>query len=307
MKPSIRIGVDLGGTKIEAIALGVDGTCLARERIPTPTIGYEAIIQEITSLVHEIEVHIGERGSVGIGMPGTISASTGLAKNSNTICLNGKPFDKDISKALRREVRVANDANCFALSEAIDGAGADGKIIFGVIIGTGTGGGIVSNKTVLFGKNSIAGEWGHNPLPWPKTEELPGPSCYCGKRGCLETFVSGPGFCRNYRELSGKNKTPSEIVASTERGERAAKESLNLYIDRFARGLASVMNIIDPDIIVLGGGMSNIKCLYREVPKIWGKYVFSDSIDTDLRPAIHGDSSGGRGAAWLWSVDEDKF
>ena len=299
----LRIGIDLGGTKIEAIALNASGNVLARHRVATPHGDYELTIRAIVDLVFSIEKEVGGLGTVGVGVPGTISPATGLIKNANSTVLIGHSFDKDLSSALKREVRLSNDANCFALSEAVDGAGAGAEIVFGVIIGTGTGGGIAVRGTILTGLNAIAGEWGHNPIPWPRQEELPGPQCYCGKNGCLETFLSGPGLSRDFLNATGLHHEPTEIVRLAEANEQAAETCLRRYEDRLARGLAHVINILDPDVIVLGGGMSNIQRLYHRVPRLWEQYVFSDRVDTKLLRPIHGDSSGARGAAWLWPVE----
>ncbi|MEN6483801.1 MAG: ROK family protein [Syntrophobacteraceae bacterium] len=296
----IRIGVDLGGTKIEAIAMDGAGVVRARSRLPTPRDGYAAIMEAIAGLVHAVEEEAGGRGTVGIGTPGAISRASGLLKNSNSTCLNGKPVLQDLQEKLEREVRISNDANCFALSEARDGAAAGAGVVFGVIVGTGTGAGVVVHGRVLDGINGIAGEWGHNPLPWPKDEERPGPACYCGKYGCVETFLSGPGMSASYRRLAGKSVEPAEIVVRAEQGHSLCERVVLDYEDRMARALAHVINILDPDAIVLGGGMSNIRRLYEEVPKLWSRYVFSDRVDTRLLPPRHGDSSGVRGAAWLW-------
>jgi len=298
----IRIGIDLGGTKIEAIALGEGGEELARRRVATPRRDYEKTLGVIVKLVEGIEGELKARGSVGIGIPGMISPATGLIKNANSTVLISHALDKDLRQALGREIRIANDANCFAISEAVDGAAAGAEVVFGVIVGTGTGGGIVVRGKVLTGPNAIAGEWGHNPLPWPRAEELPGPDCYCGKKGCIETFLSGPGMARDYLKTTGKSLDPAEIVTLASHGEEAAAACLDRYEDRMARGLAHVINILDPTIIVLGGGMSNIQRLYTNVPKLWGRYVFSDYVDTRLVPPRHGESSGVRGAAWLWPL-----
>ena len=298
----IRIGIDLGGTKIEAIALGEGGEELARRRVATPRGDYEKTLGVIVKLVEGIEGELNARASVGIGIPGMISPATGLIKNANSTVLIGHALDKDLRQALGREIRIANDANCFAISEAVDGAAAGAEVVFGVIVGTGTGGGIVVRGKVLTGPNAIAGEWGHNPLPWPRAEELPGPDCYCGKKGCIETFLSGPGMARDYLKTTGKSLDPAEIVTLASHGEEAAAACLDRYEDRMARGLAHVINILDPTIIVLGGGMSNIQRLYTNVPKLWGRYVFSDYVDTRLVPPRHGESSGVRGAAWLWPL-----
>ena len=293
--------MDLGGTKIEAIALGDDGRELARRRVPTPRHDYDATIRAIVSLVIGIEQDTGREGSVGVGMPGALSPASGLVKNANSTWLIGRAIDRDLSQALGRPVRCANDANCFALSEATDGAGAGARVVFGVIVGTGTGGGVVVDGRVLTGPNAIAGEWGHNPLPWPRDDERPGPPCYCGKSGCIETFLSGPGLARDYRAVTGVDLEASEIAGRAERGEDAAAAALARYEDRIARALAGVLNLLDPDVVILGGGMSRVMRLYDSVPRLWQAWAFSDKIATPLRPPHHGDSSGVRGAAWLWS------
>jgi fructokinase len=300
----MRIGVDLGGTKIEAIGLDDDGKVLARQRVPTPRHDYDATLQGIAGLVEAIETETGERGSVGVGMPGALSPATGLVKNANSTWMIDRAFDRDLSALLGRPVRFANDANCFALSEAVDGAAAGARIVFGVIVGTGTGGGVVVDRRALTGHNAIAGEWGHNPLPWPRDGEWPGPSCYCGKTGCVETFLSGPALARDYREETGDEVSAPEIVTRAEAGEAEADAALGRYEDRMARALAVVLNILDPDVVVLGGGMSQISRLYETVPRLWQEWAFSDRVDTALRTPVHGDSSGVRGAAWLWGPDE---
>lgn len=297
----MKIGIDLGGTKIEIIALDGHGRERLRQRIATPKDDYGAILASIKQLVAGVEKKLGDSGSIGICTPGAISPRTGLLKNSNSICLNGQPFKRDLEKTIGREVRIANDANCFALSEAVDGTARDCELVFGVIVGTGTGGGVVVRQQVLIGTNAIAGEWGHNPLPWPQPDELPGPECYCGKRGCVETFLSGPGVANDHFAASGSLLSADEIAGLAANGDEQAKRTLLRYEDRMARGLAQVINIIDPDVIVLGGGLSNIKSLYRHVPARWGQYVFSDHVATRLLPPEHGDSSGVRGAAWLWN------
>jgi fructokinase len=297
----IRIGIDLGGTKIEGIALSTQGDELYRERVPTPDGDYRATLQAVHDLIYEIELALGDRGSVGICTPGAISPATGLLKNSNSVCLNDKPLYTDLRKLLGRDVRILNDANCFALSEAIDGAAQGARVVFGVIIGTGTGAGIVVDGKILQGANAIAGEWGHNPLPWPLDIELPGPECYCGKNGCIETFLSGPGMTRDHELYANVILDADTIVAKAVFGDEDAVETLQRYEDRLARGLAHVMNILDPDVIVLGGGMGNIRRLYKNVPTLWSRYVFSDQVDTRLLPPKYGDSSGVRGAAWLWN------
>ena len=300
MRCAFRIGIDLGGTKIEAVAIDAGGAVLLRERVPTPSRDYRATLHAIAALVADFERRLDGTAHVGVGTPGALSPASGRIKNANSICLNGQALDSDLSDLLQRPVRISNDANCFALSEATDGAGAGAEAVFGVILGTGTGGGIVVAGRVLGGPNAIAGEWGHNPLPWPGANELPGPPCYCGRRGCLETYLSGPGFSADYAAASGVQLDPRAIAARARDGEKAAAVALGRYADRLARGLASVINVLDPDVIVLGGGMSNIAELYSEVPKLWGAYVFSDRVDTRLLRAAHGDSSGVRGAAWLW-------
>lgn len=297
----MRIGIDLGGTKIEAIALDGNGNELFRQRVNTPQHDYPTTLNAIVELVNKLENETQQTGSIGIGIPGAISPTTSLVKNANSTWLIGKPLDKDLEQLLGKPVRIANDANCFVMSEATDGAGKDVEIVFGVIIGTGTGGGISINRQLLIGSNAIGGEWGHNPLPWPDSSETPGADCYCGKQGCIETFLSGPGFAKDFAKQTGKQLTALEIINMAEQGDQQAEQALQLYEDRMARALASVINIIDPHVIVLGGGMSNIQRLYVNVPKIWGKYIFSDSVHTKLLANVHGDSSGVRGAAWLWN------
>ena len=295
----LRIGIDLGGTKIESIAM--DGTAeVVRLRLPAPRGDYDATIRAIQELVEATRSVVGRTGTIGIGIPGAMSAQTGLVKNANSTWIIGKPLDRDLELALGQPVRIANDANCFALSEATDGAAQGARTVFGVIIGTGTGGGIVVNGHVLEGRNRISGEWGHNPLPWPRDDERPGPACYCGQSGCIETFLSGPGLTRAYAQFAGLELEASEIAELAAAGELVAMRVLNLYEDRLARALASIINVLDPDVIVLGGGLSNIRRLYTNVPARWRPFVFSDSADTPLVPALHGDSSGVRGAAWLW-------
>lgn len=300
----MRVGIDLGGTKIEGLALAADGHEVCRRRIATPAGDYARTLDAIVDLVGQLEAAAGGRASVGVGIPGTISPATGLIKNANSVCLIGHALDRDLEGRLGRPVRLANDADCFALSEASDGAGAGARSVFGVILGTGVGGGLVYAKTLIRGPNAIAGEWGHNPLPWPQVwrymDERPGPACYCGRHGCIETFLSGPGFARDHAMACGRQATPEAIVAAACDGDDAAAASLDRYIDRLARSLAMVINIFDPEIVVLGGGMSKVERLYDEVPRRWGRWVFSDRVDTRLRPPVHGDSSGVRGAAWLW-------
>lgn len=296
----MRIGIDLGGTKIEAAALDAAGRLILRRRMPTPSGDYEGTIAAIANLVSEVEAAVGARGSVGVAMPGSLSPATGLVKNANSTCLIGRPLDRDIAGALGRPVRLANDANCFALSEAVDGAASGAETVFGVILGTGVGGGIVVAGRVLTGPNAIAGEWGHNPLPWPEGAELPGPACYCGRRGCIETFLSGPGLAADHHRETGERAAAEAVVAFAEQGDEAAEATMARYEHRLARGLASIINVLDPDVIVLGGGLSRIARLYENVPRLWRNYVFSDTVATRLVPPRHGDSSGVRGAAWLW-------
>ena len=295
----MRIGIDLGGTKIAGVLLAPDGRVLAEDRIATPSTS-EEIIASIAVLVERLERVVGVSCSVGVGTPGALSPRSGLLRNSNTQCLNGLALDSLLSSALQRSVRIANDANCFALSEAVDGAARAGRVVFGVIVGTGTGGGLVVDKKVLPGRHAIAGEWGHNPLPWPEDDERPGAACYCGKHGCIETWLAGPSLSRDHFTPT-QERFPAEVIASrAEAGELAARATLARYADRMARALASVINIVDPDIIVLGGGVSNIEALYPLVREALPRWVFSDYVDVPLVRATHGDASGVRGAAWLW-------
>ena len=297
----IRIGIDPGGTKIEGIALSETGEELFRNRVATPQGDYRATLQTVSDLVAQVEKAVGEKGSIGVCTPGALSPASGLMRNSNSVCMNGKPVLSDLQQQLQRDIRIANDANCFALSEATDGAAEDAAVVFGVIVGTGTGAGVVIDKRVLLGPNAIAGEWGHNPLPWPEDSELPGPECYCGKHGCIETWLSGPGMVRDH-ELHNNVFLDAETIDNKARfGDEEADETLERYENRMARSLAHVINILDPDVIVLGGGMGNIKRLYKNVPMIWGDYIFSDVVNTKLVSPVHGDSSGVRGAAWLWN------
>jgi fructokinase len=304
----MRIGIDVGGTKIEGIAIADDGAELVRRRIAAPRGDYLRTLDAIAGLVRDIEREAGTRGTVGVGIPGMISPATGLVKNANSTWLIGRPLADDLPQLLDREVRFANDANCFALSEATDGAAAGARVVFGVIAGTGVGGGIVVSGRVLTGANAIAGEWGHNPLPAPFDDERPGPACYCGRRGCIETFLSGPGLTADYaRPSSPASGVPgygevdaSEIARRARDGDPSADAALARYESRMARALASVINVLDPDVIVLGGGLSNIDRLYDRVPALWAPHVFSDRVATRLLRNAHGDSSGVRGAAWLW-------
>ena len=298
----IRIGIDLGGTKTEIIALDDRRNELLRRREPTPSNDYEATLALIARLVRETESTIGKRGSVGIGAPGALSPATRRIRNSNSTCLNGRPLKEDLERALAREVRIENDANCFALSEAIDGAARKFPSCFGVILGTGVGGGVVIDGRLVQGAHAIAGEWGHNPLPWPEADELPGPPCYCGRRGCIETFLSGPGLSRDHEAVTGEKLSAEAIVERAANGDDDASRSLARYENRLARGLASVINILDPHVIVLGGGLSNIERVYANVPRAWGQWVFSDVVRTRLACNDHGDSSGVRGAALLWET-----
>lgn len=294
-----RIGIDLGGTKIEGILLAADGHIVERVRVATPAGRYRATLEAVAELVARLDRRAGGACAVGIGTPGALSPTSGLLRNANSTCLNGMRLDRDLAELLRRPVRIANDADCFALSEASDGAAAGDDIVFGVILGTGTGGGIVIGGRLLKGKNAIAGEWGHNPLPWPTDEERPGPACYCGRHGCIETFLSGPGLVADYDAMADA-LTAAEIVARANRGEAAAEACLRRYESRLARSLATVINLLDPDTIVLGGGLSNVERLYRNIPRLWNDFVFSDGVRTRLVAPRHGDSSGVRGAAWLW-------
>jgi len=301
----MRIGVDLGGTKIEALAMDDTGKELGRRRVPTPRGSYDATLEAIAGLVAALEHELGRRGSVGIGMPGTISPATGLVKNANSTWLNGRRFAEDLTGRLGRSLRFANDANCFALSEAVDGAAAGAGAVFGVIIGTGTGGGVVLHGRLWTGPNAIAGEWGHNPLPWPKDGEWPGPLCYCGRTGCIEMFLSGPGLSRDHRDATGEERDPPAIAAAAEAGDSAAEATLARYEERMARAIAGVLNLLDPEVIVLGGGLSKMDRLYENVPRLVPAHVFSDQVTMRLVPPVHGDSSGVRGAAWLWTSGEE--
>ncbi len=297
----MRIGIDLGGTKIEGIALDSKGNELARLRIPTPKGDYQGTLKAIESVVTELETRTGRTGSVGMGIPGTISPATGLIKNSNSTSLIGHPMSEDLTTLLKRPVRLSNDANCFAVSEATDGSGTGFDLVFGVIVGTGVGGGLVFKGEVHSGINGISGEWGHINMPWMSAEESPGPDCYCGKNGCVETFLSGPGMENDYRTLGGdKDHKAQDIVELASNGDARANETLDRYENRLARGLATIITLIDPDVIILGGGISNIDRIYENVPKIWQYWAFSDRTDTPLLQNTHGDSSGVRGAAWLW-------
>ncbi len=295
----MRIGVDLGGTKIEGIALADSGDIPVRRRVPTPR-SYEETLDALVGVVESIEKAVDRRCTVGIGIPGTVMPATGVVKNANSVCLNGETLQDDLNRRLGRSVRLMNDANCFALSEAADGAAAGAPVVFGVILGTGVGGGIVVDGKCLIGVNQITGEWGHNPLPWPSLDELPGPSCYCGRRGCIEAFISGPGLANDHTVHTGQALTTHAIVKDAREGDAAATATMERYYNRVARSLATVINILDPDVIVLGGGMSNVDGLAEAAQARLGGYVFSDTIATRIVHNVHGDSSGVRGAAWLW-------
>lgn len=330
----MRIGIDLGGTKTEIICLDRNnGKELYRHRVPTTKGSYDAAITTMAALVRQAEDVLQQIGTVGVGIPGAVSRETGLIKNANSTWLIGKPLKTDLATALGRPVRMENDANCFAVSEAVDGAGTGKAVVFAVIIGTGCGAGIAVNGQALDGINGIGGEWGHNPLPYPSVHstipapdfeqapgvtdtlynyftatpdlaEYPGPLCYCGRRGCLETWISGTGFKNDYRRVTKTELSTHDIIAAAKNGEEKAMAALDRYSDRVARGLAGVINILDPDVIILGGGMSNVDSLYKTIPDQWEKYIFSDTVKTTLHPARHGDSSGVRGAAWLWNGAE---
>lgn len=297
----MRIGIDLGGSKIEIIALGKAGEVLLRRRVATPQGDYLATLMAVAGLVEDAENELGRLGSVGVGIPGAESLASGLVKNANSTCLIGQPLRRDLQVLLQREVRLANDANCFALSEAVDGAGRDAAIVFGIILGTGVGGGIVIDRRVLTGANAIAGEWGHNPLPLPSVDDLPLPPCYCGRRGCIEAYLSGPALAADHRRHGGAPLDAIAIAAGAEQGDAGCEASLRRYEERLGRALAGVINLIDPDVIVLGGGLSKIERLYRNLPAACGPHVFSDVFQTRFVPPVHGDSSGVRGAAWLWN------
>jgi fructokinase len=298
----MRIGIDLGGTKVEALAIDNDGKELLRYRVDTPRDDYAGTIEAMAALVRRIEKETGKTGTVGAGIPGSISAKTGLVKNSNSTWLNGQPLDKDLHAALNREVRIANDANCLAVSEATDGAAAGKHVVFAIILGTGCGGGVAINGQVHAGPNGTGGEWGHIPLPWPTDEENPGPLCYCGKRGCMEMWVSGTGLARDYKHLTGRQRTSREIIADFIAGDKDAMVAVDRLEDRLARGMSSIINILDPDVFVVGGGLSQAEHLYEALPKRLPKYVFGGEADTPILQAKFGDSSGVRGAAWLWPL-----
>ena len=296
----LRIGVDLGGTKIEVIALAADGRVRLRRRVPTPQGDYGATLQAVADLVAAVESELGARGTIGVGIPGAESLVSGLIKNANSTCLIGKPLRADLQTLLQREVRLANDANCFALSEASDGAGHAAEVVFGAILGTGVGGGIVVHGKILAGANAIAGEWGHNPLPLPVEADYPLPACYCGRHGCIETYLSGPALAADHAKCTGEHLDVPEIATRAEDGDAPCEATLQRYEARLGRALAGIINILDPQVIVLGGGLSNLQRLYRNLPACCGPHVFSDVFQTRILPPRHGDSSGVRGAAWLW-------
>ena len=296
----MRIGIDLGGTKIEALALDDAGLEIVRHRVASPQHDYDATLAALVGLVNKLERETGQRGSVGAGIPGSLRAATGLVKNANSTWLNGRPLQQDLSAALGREVRVANDANCLAVSEATDGAGTGKAVVFGVILGTGCGGGVAFDGQVHAGPNGVGGEWGHNPLPWAEDHERPGPSCYCGKHGCMEQWVSGPAIARDFQAATGRSLMTNEIAAACERGDPAATAAIERFESRLARGLAALVNVLDPDMFVFGGGVSRIPRIYRNLPGLIRQYTFGGDFDTPLVPARFGDSSGVRGAAWLW-------
>ncbi|MEM9469396.1 MAG: ROK family protein [Pseudomonadota bacterium] len=329
---NLRLGIDFGGTKTEIIGLDAhNGKELYRKRIPTARDDYQGTLNAFKGLIEEAEKNLGTKGSVGMGIPGSISFDTGTVKNSNSTWMNGKPLKEDLEKIMSREIHIQNDANCFAVSEATDGAAQGAKVVFGVIIGTGCGGGVVFDGKPVKGVNGIGGEWGHNPLPNPRIyvpkgtpiahfdglleneenpypfithdpdwNEMPGPVCFCGRRGCQELWLSGTGFKLDYKRVTGEDLSTHDVISNAREGEPKAVAALERYVDRLARALGNVINLIDPEVIVLGGGMSNVAALYEEVPKIWNKYIFSDFVHTKLKSPIHGDSSGVRGAAWLW-------
>ncbi len=302
----IRIGIDLGGTKIEIIALDCDGCVLLRRRVPTPQGNYCGTLAAVATLVEAAESELGQRGSVGVGIPGAESLLDGRIKNANSTCLIGQPLRHDLETLLRREVRLENDANCLALSEAVDGAGSGAQIVFAAILGTGVGGGIVAHGRLLTGINRIAGEWSHNPLPYPHEEILPPPRCYCGRQGCVETWLSGPGLADDHARHTGAMLDAAAIARAASGGDAACEATLLRYERRLAKSLAQVINILDPDVVVLGGGLSNLERLYENVPRHWADYVFSDTVRTSLRRSRHGDSSGVRGAAWLWNTADHR-
>lgn len=302
----MRIGIDLGGTKTEALALSDNGQELGRIRIDSPRDDYSASLKAIVGLVRQLEDQLRQRGSVGVGIPGTVVRSTGLVKNANSTWLNGRPLERDLSEALGRAVRCENDANCLAVSEATDGSGAGHHMVFAVILGTGCGGGLAINGRVHGGRHGVAGEWGHNGLPWPSLEEVPGPPCYCGKNGCIETWISGTGLGNDYERHTSVAKTGKQVAEAASSGDEQAIAALRRLEDRIARGFASLVHVLDPDVIVIGGGLSRLDCLYKNVPPLLERYGFGGGITTPICPARHGDSSGVRGAAWLWPREPEE-
>ena len=296
----MRIGIDLGGTKIEALAMDDSGAELARLRVDTPRGDYDGTVAALVDLVTRLEGELGRTGTVGVGMPGSVRAATGWIKNANSTWLNGRAFEKDLSAAMDREVRLANDANCLAVSEATDGAAAGARMVFAVILGTGCGGGLAIDRLVHAGPNGVAGEWGHTALPWARPEESPGPACYCGRHGCMEMWVSGTAIAADFLRVTGQRMTTREIAQQADLGKAEAVAAFARFEGRFARGLANVVNILDPDVIVVGGGVSRVERLYRNVPGLVREYVFGQDFDTPIVPAKFGDASGVRGAAWLW-------
>ena len=299
-----RIGLDVGGSKIEGILLSPRAPELARCRVATPRYDYAATIAAIVDLTQRLMQEVPTGARIGIAVPGSISPVTGLMQNANSTRLNGRPFDRDLAAALATPVRLANDANCFALSEALDGAGENARIVFGVILGTGCGGGLVVDGRLLDGPRGIGGEWGHNPLPWPRSDEYPGPQCWCGRKGCLETWVSGPGMAADHANATGETHTAAEIAARASAGNGAARSTLSRHADRLARGLAHVVTIIDPDVIVLGGGLSQMSHLYEQLPQLTGPHIFADRASVVIKAPRWGDASGSRGAARLWDLRE---
>ncbi|MEA1834162.1 ROK family protein [Methylobacterium durans] len=297
-----RLGIDLGGTKIAGIVLDRAGRTRAESRMPAPRDDYAATVRAVSGLVHRLEAEAGGPCSVGIGMPGAVSTRTGLIKNANSTWLNGRPFAADLVAALGRPVRVENDANCLAVSEAVDGAGAGAEIVWAIILGTGVGSGLAIRERVLSGRDRIAGEWGHNPLPAPRDDERPGPACYCGRHGCIETFLSGPGLAADHARRTGEALTGEGVVAALRAGDAGAQATFAAYLDRLGRSVAHVVNILDPDVIVIGGGLSRVPELLAGLPAATAPHVFSDAFDTPIHPSLHGDASGVRGAAWLWNA-----
>jgi fructokinase len=304
-EPVIRLGIDLGGTKIAGIVLAPNGACLAEHRVPAPRHDYAATMQTVGELVARLEAEAGGKGTIGIGMPGSLSPASGLVQNANSTWLNRRPFGRDLEGHFSRPVRLANDANCFALSEAVDGAGAGARSVFGVILGTGCGGGLVHEGRLIDGPRGIGGEWGHNPLPWPRADEHPGPTCWCGRAGCMETWVSGPGLQADHAGATGEHLSAEAIAAGAVAGDAEARDTLDRHASRLARGLASVVNVFDPDVIVLGGGLSKLVHLYEVLPDLMAPHIFADARHVTIKPPRWGDAGGARGAAWLWGRPGD--